>query len=274
MGAATGTSISARPVDSRARSVGWSGHLGIVVALARADLLDRYGRGGGRFVRWLLDPFLLLGVYLLLVIYVLDRPGDAPGLSLACAIVPYQLMMATITNCLDAVHARESIILNMAFERMLVPPAVVLMETAGFVASLSMIVLTMGAYGVGPTLAIAWYPVLFATTVALALGIAYPATLFGVWFRQARTLAIGFFRALFFLAPGLVPLSETSSTARRLLEFNPLTGLFESHRAVFLDGTTPSARDLVYPLLVAAVLLLVFVPLYRREQGQFAKVVE
>lgn len=89
VGAASGTSISARPVDSRARSGQWGRELGVVVALARADLLDRYGRGGGRFVRWLLDPFLLLGIYLLLVVYVLDRPGEAPGLSLACAIVPY-----------------------------------------------------------------------------------------------------------------------------------------------------------------------------------------
>ncbi len=275
MGAARDTSITAQPVDSHVRSSnGMSRHLGIVIALARADLVDRYGRGAGRFVRWLLDPLMLLGVYLLLVVYVLDQPGDATGLSLACAVVPYQLMMATVTNCLDAVHARESIILNMTFERSLVPPAAVLMETAGFVASLSLIVFMMVVYGVGVTAAIVWFPALFVVTVVLALGVAYPATLFGIWFRQSRNLAIGFTRALFFLAPGLVPLSEASPTAQRLLELNPLTGLFEAYRNVFLYGTAPSATDLLYPLLIAGVLLVLVVPLYRRDQGQFAKVVE
>lgn len=274
MGAAPRTS---RPVESTgASSRPWRvpHHVEVLVALAQADLLDRYGRGGLRVVRWLLDPYLLLGIYLLLVVYVLDRPGEAVGLSLACAIIPYQLLMATVTNCLDAVHARESIILNMAFERSLVPAAVVVMETAGFIASLSMIVLMMVVYGVGVSVALAWYPVLFVATVILALGVAYPATLFGVWFRQSRTLAIGLVRALFFLAPGLVPLAEASSTARRLLELNPLTSLFEAYRDVFLYQASPTPRHLVYPILVGAALLLVFVPLYRKEQAQFAKVVE
>ena len=79
---------------------------------------------------------------------------------------------------------------------------------------------------------------------------------------------------MFFLAPGLVPLSEASETAERWLRLNPLTGLFESYRAVFLYGDVPQAIDVLVPLLFSVVLLALAVPVYRREQGQFAKVVE
>jgi ABC-type polysaccharide/polyol phosphate export permease len=77
---------------------------------------------------------------------------------------------------------------------------------------------------------------------------------------------------LFFLAPGLVPLSQTSPTIQDVLRLNPLTGLFEAYRSAFLYGEPPSAWQLLYPIAIATCLLVVFVPLYRNEQRQFAKV--
>ena len=68
-----------------------------------ADLKVRYGRGGARLIKWIADPFALVGMYLVLVTLVLDRPGEAPGLSLACAVVPFQLVMATVANAMGAV---------------------------------------------------------------------------------------------------------------------------------------------------------------------------
>jgi lipopolysaccharide transport system permease protein len=246
----------------------------VVNALARADVRARYGRGRLRLVKWLLDPYALLGVYLLLVTFVLDNPGKAPGLSLACAIIPFQLVMASIASSTNAVTMRESIILNMRFDRTLIPAATVATETLAFVASLTMIALTMIAYGIAPTPAIAWYPVVFAVNVLLSLAVAYPVTLLGLWFRELRVFVISLARATFFLSPALVPLSQTSHHAQSILRFNPLTGLFESYRAVFLYGRSPHAVDLLYPFLFSVLLLFLVVPLYRVEQKQFAKVVE
>lgn len=243
-------------------------------AMATADLQMRYGRGKGRLLKWLLDPYALVGVYLLLVTFVLHRTGPAPGLSLACSVVPFQLIMSTVTNTTGAVQARRSIILNMSFDRMLIPIAAVVTETAAFGASLSLLAVMMVAYGVHPTPEILWLPVVILITILLAAGFAFPATLFGLWFRELRNLALSVVRTLYFLAPGLVSLSNTSGTSYQILRLNPLTGLFESYRAVLLFGQAPAARDLLYPAFFAVLLLAVFVPLYRREQTQFAKVVE
>lgn len=246
----------------------------LIVALSRADVRVRYGRGPFRLVKWMLEPLAVLGVYLLLITFVVDRPGVAPGLSLACAIVPFQLIMSSVVSSTNAITLRESIILNMRFDRMLIPPATVATETVAFFPSLSLIVITMAAYGVSPTPAIAAYPLLLAITMLLALSVAYPVTLIGLWFQELRVFVVSFVRAMFFLAPGLVSLSQTSDSAEGWLRLNPLTGLFEAHRAVFLDGELPAPADLLYPALFALVALVVSVPIYRREQGQFAKVVE
>jgi homopolymeric O-antigen transport system permease protein len=244
------------------------------MALAVADLRLRYGRGARRVLKWLLDPFALVGVYLLFVTFVLNLSGKAPGLSLACAVVPFQLIMSTVTNSMVAVTTRGTIILNMSFKRVLIPVSSVLTETVAFAASLTLLVLLIAIYRVEPSPAIAWLPVVVAGNIFFALGLAYPASLFGLWFRDLRNFGVSFVRTLFFLAPGLVPLSQIPGRAHDLLRLNPLTGIFEAYRDVLLLGHTPAAWEILYPAACAAVLLGIFVPLYSREQRQFSKIVE
>ena len=241
-------------------------------ALTEADLRFRYGRGPLRFARWLLEPFALVGVYLLLMSFVLDSPGAARGLALACAIVPFQLVMATVTNAMDALHIRRPIVLNMAFERNLIPASSALTESAAFCASFLIVVVMMAAYGVAPTLSLVWLPLVIAVNLYLAVAAAYAALLLGLWLWEFLPFLLSFVRMLFFLGPGLVPLSQTGESTRSLLRLNPLTGLFEAYRDVFLYGKAPAAWELLYPFMIASALLAVFVPIYRVEQKQFAKV--
>jgi lipopolysaccharide transport system permease protein len=242
-------------------------------ALTEADLRFRYGRGPGRFLRWLLEPFALVGVYLLLVTFVLDRSGQAPGLSLAAAVVPFQFVILTVANAMEGINVRRPIILNMRFERKLIPLSSTLTECAGFSASFLLLVVMMAAYRVGPTWALGWLPLIVLLNLYLAAAGAYAASLLGLWLHELKPFLLSFVRMLFFLGPGLVPLSEASARAREILRFNPLTGMFEAYRSVFLDGHAPAAWELLYPFAIATLILLVFVPLYRAEQTQFAKVV-
>jgi ABC-type polysaccharide/polyol phosphate export permease len=79
---------------------------------------------------------------------------------------------------------------------------------------------------------------------------------------------------LYFVAPGLIALSEITGRAHDLIRINPLTGLFEAFRDILLYGQRPAAWELLIPLGFAVVLLVAFVPVYRRDQVHFAKVVE
>jgi lipopolysaccharide transport system permease protein len=244
----------------------------VLIALTRSDLRARYGRGSDRILKWMLDPVALVGVYLLMVAFVLDRPGKAPGLSLTCAVVPFQLFMLATIAGLSCVLLRASIILNMPFPRTLIPVSSTLTETAAFGASLALVAVMMAVYGVAPTVAILWLPIVMLINVLLAVAVSFPAALFGLWFTDLRAFAINCVRALFFIAPGIVPLTEVKPDTRGWLELNPLTGLFEAYRNVLLYGKSPPAWELLYPTAAALVILLLFVPLYRKEAPHFAKV--
>jgi lipopolysaccharide transport system permease protein len=259
---------------STARPTARASRLDTLVALTLSDLRARYGRGRARVVKWLLDPFFAVGVYLLLVTFVLDRPGDAPGLSIACAVVPFQLVIATVSNGLLTIQARRSILLNMAFDRMLLPVANVITETIALGSSLLLLALLMLAYGVAPTAAIVWLPVVIGVTFVLSVSLAYPTTIVGLWYADLRLFVISVTRTLFFVAPGLVALDQVPESAQGWLKLNPLTGLFEAFRSVLLYGHRPAAWELLIPLAWAGVLLIATLPLYRSEQRQVAKMVE
>jgi lipopolysaccharide transport system permease protein len=247
--------------------------LDLLLTLSESDLRARYGRGRWRIIKWLVDPFALVGVYLLLVVFVLDRPGGAPGLSLACAVVPFQLLMMTVINSLDAIATRSPIIANMAFPRSFIPMSATLTEAVAFAASLLLLGLMMAIYGVDPTAAVLWLPLVLVVNLAFAAACAYPASLVGLWLPDLRSFAISFVRTMFFVAPGLVALDEIYGHTHDLIKLNPLTGLFEAYRAALLYGHAPAAWQLLYPLAIGAVLLAVFFPIYRAEQRHLAKLV-
>jgi ABC-type polysaccharide/polyol phosphate export permease len=247
--------------------------LDILLALSLSDMRVRYGRGPGRFLRWLFEPFALVGVYLVLVTVVLGRGGHAAGLSIAAAVVPFQLVMLSVTNAMNSLNARRPIVLNMAFRRTLIPLSSVCTESASFISSFFLIIFMMVVYSVTPTPSLVWLAVVLPINVIVASGFAYGMALFGIWFRELWAFGLSFVRMLFFVGPGLVPLSQTHGIANDLLRLNPLTGMFEAYRDIFYYGRSPAPWELLYPLGVAVVLLAIFVPIYRNEQRQFAKIV-
>lgn len=246
----------------------------LLLTLGTSDMRVRYGRGPWQFFKWLADPFFVTGVYLALVALVLNRPGGEPGLSVACAVVPFQLIIASVVTSLDSTRARATIIGNMDFPRVFLPAASAFTETMAFVACSVLLVLMMAAYLVGPTVALVWLPLVVLVNLALAIGVAYPAALFALWFPDLRPFLISMMRTLFFLAPGLVPLSQIYGYTDDVLKANPLTGIFESYRAVLQYGEAPEVWMIVYPLAFAAVLASIFIPIYRREAPHLAKVLE
>jgi len=246
----------------------------LVAALAIADLRLRYGRGSWRLAWWLLDPVAALGVYLVLVRYVLHLPGRAPGLSVACALVPFQLLIMSVVSALGVISMRAGLLANLAFPPVALPASIVLAESVAASAALSLIVVMMAVYGVAPTTMLVWTPLVIVVTQLMALAFAYPAALTGLWFPHLRRIVVNTLRAFFFLAAGIVALAQVHGTAKELLRLNPMTGLFEAYRAIFLYGHPPAVWELAYPSAFAALALLLFVPLYQRERWQFVKLAE
>jgi lipopolysaccharide transport system permease protein len=137
---------------------------------------------------------------------------------------------------------------------------------------LALLAVTMAISGVAPTVNLAWLPLVLLEVVLLGVALAYPATLIGLWAPDMRGLMISLVRTSYFLAPGLVTLAAIHGRTNSLVRLNPLTGLFEGLRHAVLYHSAPPAWELLYPPAAALLILAIWVPIYRREQDQFAKV--
>jgi lipopolysaccharide transport system permease protein len=255
-----------------ARVGGFRRAMELLGALTRSDLKVRYGRGRLSTIKWLLDPFAAVGVYLLLVAFVLDRPGHAVGLSIACAVIPFQLVMMTIINALRAVDLRRSVVTNMAFDKSLIPVASMCTEAIGFSACFVLIALLMGVYAVAPTPWILMLPAMVAVTLFFATACAFPAAVVGLWLPEMAPFIMSAARATYFVAPGLIALDQVYGHTHDLLIFNPLTGLFEGFRDALLYGQAPQWWELAYPTAFGALMIAVVYPLWRSDAPHFAKV--
>jgi ABC-type polysaccharide/polyol phosphate export permease len=250
----------------------WRRQAEVIGALTRSDLKVRYGRGRLSTVKWLLDPFAAVGVYLLLVAFVLNRQGFAIGLSIACAVVPFQMVMMTIINALRAVDLRRSVITNMAFDKSLIPVASMCTEAVGFSACFVLLGLLMAVYGVTPNAWILMLPLVVLVTLFFAVACAFPAAVIGLWLPELSPFVMSAARATYFVAPGLVSLRHIFGHTHDLLKLNPLTGLFEGFRDALLYGQAPQWWELVYPTVFGVVLIAAIYPLWRRDAPHFAKV--
>ena len=183
-------------------------------------------------------------------------------------------MLLSCVSALSSVGVREPIVLNMRFDRMLIPLAAVMTEALAFAASLLMFPLMMLVYGVGPTAALLWLPFVVAVTLTLAAGGGVPR-------RADRTLV-----------PQLQDLRRPVAADRVLRVAGDRGALRDVRRACAggsistrsrgssrrsgtcsCTGRAPEAWQLVYPAFVGLVLAAIFVPLYRHEQRHFAKLV-
>lgn len=220
-----------------------------------------------------MDPIAALAIYLALVVLVLDRPGAAPGLSLACAVVPFQLVMMTFVNSLRCIETRRAILLNLSIPRGLIPLASAFTESIAFFAALTIPIVMMVVYGVAPTISILWIIPGIALTFAIAVSLGYVGALLGIWFPELTPFFVSAARALFFLAPGLIAFDMISAEGRELLPINPLTGIFETYRDALLYGQAPAAWQLLVPLATSILILAISLPIFLREAPHLAKVV-
>jgi lipopolysaccharide transport system permease protein len=131
----------------------------------------------------------------------------------------------------------------------------------------------MLAFGFPFTVNMFLLPLIVFVQAILALGLAYPAAVWGLYFQNLSNFSGNFIRMWFYLSPSLWTLDEVQNeTYRTIIRINPLTGLFEGYRAVFL-GHPMHWADFGITCIWAVVLFVVGSYYFTRRESQFGKLV-
>lgn len=242
-------------------------------ALTRAHLKASVRGAALHYIWWLLDPLLMMAIYIFVVAVVLQRGGDRYPLFLFCALLPWKAISNSASHCVQVMRNSRPVLTRVAFPRAALPLSQVCAQMVYMVSGFIILVPLLLYYRCQPSLWWLCLPLLLVLQAALTAGLCLALSIFGAWFKDAENFVSFLLQLWFFGSPAIYSLEQVPEDLRRALVFNPLTGLFAAYRAVLMDGGPPPAGPLGIAVAITALLLVFGALLFRRCEGQLAKVV-
>lgn len=224
------------------------------------------------YVWWLLDPLLLMAVYVLLVSVLFKRGGEDYPVFVLTAVLAWKWFAGGVQQAMSFTVGRESLMRRAAFPRAVLPIAAVSAEALHFAFGLVALAAFAFAFGISPHPVLVLLPVVVLVQFALTLAVAFFLSALNVFFRDVAKLASHAFRVGFYLSPGLYALSSVPAEYRSLYELNPFATLFPAYRAIVMEHSVPDATALGAVAGGSLLLLLVGYAFFVRLAPAFTKV--
>jgi ABC-type polysaccharide/polyol phosphate export permease len=244
-------------------------------------------RGANTFlgnVWWILDPLLLMVVYVVLVTIIATRALPDYPLFIFSAILPWKWFTAAVTDATGSVVNQHRLIKQIAFPKIVLPVAATTAGIVGFAFGLIPLAAIMLLYLDRLTPLILLIPIIAAVQYVFTVAVAILVAAGNVFFRDLGNVVRHLLRLWWYLSPGLYALSHLDGIAlfdnpvlRFIAHANPFAVLFEAYRSIIYgtpDGPPilPDWSSLAI-LLVASVLFLALASVaFKRLEPTFAKV--
>ncbi len=221
---------------------------------------------------WLLDPLLLMAVYVVLIDVIMDRGGEHFPLFVFTSVLAWKYFSASARNAMGVTLGKERLMKQISFPKAVLPISALVAETIHFGFGLVVLLVFSIPFGVYPHPALALVPLVALVQLALTLGFAFFLSALNVFFRDLQNLSQYVFRIWFYLSPGLYAITLVPERYRDLYELNPFATLFPAYHAILLDHQAPDFQALgIVAAFSVLVLFLGYLFFVRLEQS-FTKV--
>lgn len=226
-------------------------------------------------VWWLLDPLLQMAVYVVLVGIIFGRSTPDYPLFIFAAILPWKWFSSSINDAVTAVTSRERIIKQVAFPKIVLPVTATASGLVSFCFGLVPLVALMVIlfpHRLSPFVFL--IPVVAAVQFVITLATAIVLSAANVFVRDIGNVVRHALRLLFYLSPALYSIDHLAGhrTLSAIMWLNPFTTLFESYRNVIYAGAPPLWDALLVWAVVAGLLFLLAVSVFKWLEPSFAKV--
>ncbi len=257
----------------------------LVRYLVQADIKRR---GANTFLGnlwWVLDPLLLMLVYVVLVAIIAQRPVDDYPLFIFAAILPWKWFTSAVTDSTGSIVNQHRLIKQIAFPKVVLPIAAVTAGVVGFGFGMVTLAGIMLLYLDRLSPLILLVPVIAVVQYVFTLGVALLVAAGNVFVRDLANVMRHLLRLWFYLSPGLyslamleeVPFFQENPVLITLASLNPFAILFEAYRSVIYgtpDGppVMPDWAALGILLVVSIGFVAVATVVFKRLEPTFAKV--
>jgi len=248
--------------------------MNLLWALTYRNIMSRYRKSIlGPF--WaLIQPIVYMLVFTFLrgVTEFSDEGIPYPIFTFA-ALVPWTFFSNAVVQSAPSVLMNASVIKKTAFPIEVFPLSAVMTTFFDFIMSGIVLAGLMIWYRIPVGFALLWLPVLLLVTALLAFAVGMFLASFGTFKRDLVMAAPFLMQFWLFTSPVMYPLSQVPEKWRSLYIINPVVGLIEGYRHVFLKASNPPIAPLIWSVVITLVILAFVWPFFRWVAQYFADTV-
>lgn len=247
---------------------------GFIIGTVRREFQSRYRNsllGAGWTV---ISPLAMIVVYTVIFSRVMQArlPGSdglpyAYGIFLCAGILTWNMMAEITTRSVNTFIENANLLKKQTFPRLSLPLIIMLSAVLNFAIVFGLFTLFLVITGNFPGWTFfAIIPVLLVQ-MALGMGLGVTLGVLNVFFRdvgQFYGVALQFW---FWLTPVVYPLGVLPERARKIIELNPMTSIVVAYQNILLYGTLPDWRSIAGVALLALLLCLIGLRLFRNHSS-------
>jgi lipopolysaccharide transport system permease protein len=241
----------------------------------KMNLRDKYlGTSLGTF--WaLINPLLMLGIYTFIFgfVFKVKLPGAETTLTYVIWLIsgygPWMALSEATMSATTSVVSGSGMVKNMVFKVDILPVAAALTSIVPLAISLTFIVILMIVDGKPVSPYVLTLPLVIALQFLLVIGIGFFCSVIHVFVRDFGTALPNILMVIMFITPIFYPLEGMPRLFQILSRVNPIYALAEGYRAPLIHGKPPDFVALFYVFVLAAVLCVVGLRVFRRAKGFF-----
>lgn len=177
-----------------------------------------------------------------------------------------------LTNSSGSMVASISLITKVYFPRIIIPMAATLTGILDYVVASIVLVGLMLYYQIMPTIAILLVPLTVVLTWFLAMGMGFWLSAINVKYRDVGYVLPFFIQLMLFMTPVIYPTS-IAPNFKYLLMLNPMTGIIDAHRAMFLGNVPINWGGLGISVVLILIILISGSAYFKSVEKYFADII-
>ncbi len=226
---------------------------------------------------WMIfHPLAQVLIYALVLSAVLKAklPGIdsqyAYAIYLMAGLVGWTLFIEITSRLLTVFIDNGNLIQKMSFPKLSLPLIIVGSALINFFLLFIAMIVVFAFLGHINSLTLLWIPMLVVMTIALGVGVGLVLGVLNVFIRDVGQVMTIVFQFWFWLTPVIYAPSMLPDEYRHFLSWNPMTGIIEGYHSVLVYNKSPDLSQLIYPMIVSAIMLILALFLYRKSNREMA----
>jgi lipopolysaccharide transport system permease protein len=237
------------------------------------DVKVRYKQTVLGFAWAIIQPVMMMIVFSIFFGQLAQMPSDGFPYSIFvyAALLPWTFFANSIATCSNSLVGSAQLVSTVYFPRLIIPLAAVGGAVVDFVIAVSVLLLLMAYYGVGWTINLVMSPLLVAGVIFTAVGVGTFLSAMTVAYRDFRYIVPFMVQLWLFATPVVYPASLVPESWHWVVHLNPMAGIIEGFRSVFL-GRPFDPLGLSISSLVALLLFFIGVAYFEKVERRFADI--